>query len=171
MGIIADNRPEWVVAQMGIMAAGAVPAPMYATLQAEQIGFVLDHADITIAFCDSTEQAAKLTSGAGTRDLKIVALVPFEHEGAMPLDELRALGRSDLAVADARVAAIDPDEMGLLIYTSGTTGEPKGVMLRSPRTQHASPWPPWDAGSFSIRSGTQVTTSLICRYATWPSSR
>jgi len=130
VGIIAGNRPEWVIAQMGIMCAGAVPAPMYATLLAEQVAFVLDHADIGVAFCDSREQADKLVAAAGQRELKIVALVPFEHDTAMALDELRALGASDLAVADARIDAIDPDEMGLLIYTSGTTGEPKGVMLR-----------------------------------------
>ncbi|MEO0603986.1 MAG: AMP-binding protein, partial [Myxococcota bacterium] len=67
---------------------------------------------------------------AGDRDLRIVALVPFEGDEIMPLDELRALGRADLSVADARIEALDPDAMGLLIYTSGTTGEPKGVMLR-----------------------------------------
>ncbi|MEM6925344.1 MAG: long-chain fatty acid--CoA ligase [Myxococcota bacterium] len=130
VGIIADNRPEWVMAQMGIMATGAVPAPMYATLLAEQIAFCLDHADIQLAFCDSEAQAAKLRAAAGDRDLRIVGLVPFEGEDVMSLDELRALGRADLSVADARIEALDPDAMGLLIYTSGTTGEPKGVMLR-----------------------------------------
>ncbi len=130
VGIIGDNRPEWVISQLGIMATGAVPAPMYATLVADQVAFCLAHADIDVVFCDSREQADKLTTAAGARPLRIVSMVPFDHEEAMTFDELRALGRSDLDVADARIARIDPDEMGLLIYTSGTTGEPKGVMLR-----------------------------------------
>ncbi|MEN0060907.1 MAG: AMP-dependent synthetase/ligase [Myxococcota bacterium] len=130
VGIIANNRPEWVIAQFGIMSANAVPAPMYTTLQAEQCAFVLDHADLTVVFCDTAEQAAKLREAAGSRALKIIALVPFEAEDVTTLDELRALGRVDLSVAQARIDAIDPDAMGLLIYTSGTTGEPKGVMLR-----------------------------------------
>ena len=57
-------------------------------------------------------------------------MVPFELDGAVPLEEIRALGRDTLEVADARFANVDPDALALLIYTSGTTGESKGVMLR-----------------------------------------
>jgi len=138
VGIIADNRPEWVIAQLGIMASGAVPAPMYATLQPAQVAFVLDHADLQTVFCDTREQAEKIAAAAtqARREVRIVSLVDFDREGVsalegvMTFDELRALGRADLSVADARTAALDPDAMGLLIYTSGTTGEPKGVMLK-----------------------------------------
>ncbi len=130
VSILADNRPEWVIAEFGVMAANAVPAPMYATLQAEQVAFILGHADVTVVFCDSDTQARKLKEAAGDRTLTIIGLVPLTEPDVVAWDDLLAKGRAELPRAQARLDAVDADAMGLLVYTSGTTGEPKGVMLR-----------------------------------------
>lgn len=130
VSILASNRPEWVIAEFGIMAANAVPAPMYATLLAEQVAFILNHADAKVVFCDSDAQARKLKAAAGDRPLTLVGLVPLTEPGVVAWDDLRARGRAQLSLAEDRLAQVDPDALGLLIYTSGTTGEPKGVMLR-----------------------------------------
>ena len=129
VAILAGNRPEWVIAQYGIMAANAVPAPMYATLTVPQVKFILEHSGSKAVFCDSLEQAQKLRD-AGGDSLHIISLVPFEMEGVTSLASLRASGESALDEIGQRIESVDPDALALLIYTSGTTGEPKGVMLR-----------------------------------------
>lgn len=135
VAIVGDNRPEWVLLELGIMAAGGVPAPIYGTNTVEQTAFIVDNARARIAICDSRAQYEKYRRGQDAGLFTIDWIVTMDDLGEQAEDvvtyaELVSRGRErDDRDLDARIAALSPDETGLLIYTSGTTGTPKGVML------------------------------------------
>ncbi|HEU4974216.1 MAG TPA: long-chain fatty acid--CoA ligase [Baekduia sp.] len=131
VSILAGTRPEWTIVDMGAFCAGAVVAPIYHTNSPEECAYVLQHADARAVFCEDAAQAAKV-SAVHERCPALATVVVLEGtaEGAMTLEELRALGAGvpDEQV-DQRVAAVSPDDVATLIYTSGTTGPPKGCEL------------------------------------------
>ena len=134
VAIVGDNRMEWVICELGIMAAGGIPAPIYTTELPERVAYIVGNAEAKLAICDTAAQYAKYTGAIadGLMSLdRIITMDSFDAgEEAITFDALLALGREqDDAELDARIDALSVDETGLLIYTSGTTGKPKGVML------------------------------------------
>lgn len=135
--ICGNNRTEWVVAQLGTMAAGGVPAPVYQTSTPEQTRHIIDNSGAKIAVCESPELLAKFSEldAAGQVELEHLVLMdpPSGELGAKvrSFEALLALGRSegDDAALDTRMAALELEATGLFIYTSGTTGVPKGAEL------------------------------------------
>jgi len=135
VAILSENRPEWAFADLATLCAGAVDAPVYATLTPPQVHYILADSEARVAFVSTAAQAAKV---AEVRDRLpgLVHVVSFDDPapaGTMPLAELRAKGRDALAAdPDAvrrRAGEVQKDDLATLIYTSGTTGDPKGVML------------------------------------------
>ncbi|MGH8994322.1 MAG: AMP-dependent synthetase/ligase [Acidimicrobiia bacterium] len=132
--ILGANRPEWVIFDAGAMAAGAVPAGIYATSSPSECAYILDHSEAPVLCVEDATQWAKI---AAVRD----ELPHLRHavlmRGAEPVDDPMVLswdaflGRGDggAAALDARLEALRPDSLGTFIYTSGTTGRPKAVML------------------------------------------
>ncbi len=137
VAIVGDNRPEWVLCQFGIMAAGGVPAPIYVTNTPAQVGYIIDNSKSKIAICDGKDQLNKYLEckGEGLIDCveKIVtidAIADGHGDFVVSLQALQDLGRDvDDKELDARLDKQTGKETALLIYTSGTTGLPKGVML------------------------------------------
>ena len=131
VAILANTRPEWTIADAGVMCAGAATAPIYHTNSPEECEYVLSHSGSRLVFCEDPEQLAKV---ALVRDrcpeLEHVVLLTGEGPGAMTLEELRAAG-ADLGedAVDRRIAEVDPADLATLVYTSGTTGPPKACML------------------------------------------
>jgi len=130
VAMMSANRVDWIVTNLGILLAGGVTVPIYATQAIDQVAFILADAAANVIFVDTVEVAAHLRSGG-------IALEPivFDAPASSPnaLAALCAIGERRRAAAPdelARVAAeIDPASLAVLIYTSGTTGTPKGVML------------------------------------------
>lgn len=136
--LLGGNSPEWAIANLGSIFAGAMPAGIYATSSAEQVRTVADHCEAKVAFADTPEQIAKFCAEqARLPNLQVV--VQLGGQAPVPAGgALRVLGWEDfLALADgiperelaARLTAQKPDDVCTLIYTSGTTGAPKAVML------------------------------------------
>ncbi|MBX3275764.1 MAG: long-chain fatty acid--CoA ligase [Sandaracinaceae bacterium] len=135
VAIVGANRADWLLSQHGINAAQAIPAPLYATLLAEQMAYIIDNAQAKVAICDDREQLAKMLRIADER------LAPLEHVVTMDelgVDDPRVLSLAALkirgdaiddATLDARLDAVSMEDVALLIYTSGTTGVPKGAMF------------------------------------------
>jgi len=140
VGLIGENRPEWLFADIGIQAAGGVTAAIYATNSPEQCAYILSHSESRFWFVENEEQLDKYLE---IRDqlphLEKVILIDteglrdFKDERVMTLEELERLGEAYAAenpgALDARLQMGKPDDVALLIYTSGTTGPPKGAML------------------------------------------
>ncbi|HEY8143187.1 MAG TPA: AMP-binding protein [Kofleriaceae bacterium] len=131
--ILGANRPEWFVADLAAIAAGALPAGIYTTSTPEQVRYIAEHCEAVVAVVENRqllERSALLVPPPALR-----AVVLMEGEGGddgftLGWEELLARGRqSDPAELERRLAAQRPEDFATLIYTSGTTGPPKAVML------------------------------------------
>lgn len=135
VAIFSPNRPEWTIADLGILTARAVSVPVYPTSTPKQAEFILRDAGARVVFVgrqDQYDRAAALPFGPG--ELTIVAFDPgvvLSAPGSMHLADLLAMGGrcSRGAEIDARLGRATEQDLLTLIYTSGTTGDPKGVML------------------------------------------
>lgn len=143
VGVISENRLEWVLAQMGAGAIGAITVGVYPTSPTAEAGYVLAHADVELVVCEDQEQAEKVLEALESLPL-LKTIVVIETKGfrnypealrerIRSFSEVEALGR---ARADSHAAFIENvlacqklDDVGLMIYTSGSTGKPKGAMI------------------------------------------
>jgi long-chain acyl-CoA synthetase len=135
--IMARNRPEHVIADLGIMHAQGTPVSLYNTLAAEQVQYVAGHCEATVAI---VEDAGFLAKFREVRDQlpklrRVIVMAPASDgrdDWVMSWDELLALGRAederDPAAFARHWQQVKADDLATLIYTSGTTGPPKGVM-------------------------------------------
>src|SRR5450759_3009765 len=132
--IMARNVPEHVIADLGIVHAGGAAISVYNTLAPEQIEYLANHSEATVAFVEDEGFLAKfLAIRASTPHLKHLVLVRGSApEGVLSWDSLLAKGREMYAASPANFQAlwkaVGPEDPLSLIYTSGTTGPPKGVM-------------------------------------------
>jgi long-subunit acyl-CoA synthetase (AMP-forming) len=131
--IIGFNSAEWFVADIGAIAAGAIPAGIYTTNTAEQCQYIAEHCEARVAFVENAEQLAKFRA---VRDqlphLQAIVVMNAEPDGddAISWRQFLALGMSvPEEKLEERLNAQKPDDTCTLIYTSGTTGVPKAVML------------------------------------------
>jgi len=131
--ILGANRPEWVIFDVAAMAAGAVPAGIYATSSPSECEYILNHSEAPVVLVEDGTQWAKIAS---IRDqlpqLRQVVLMRGAESVDDPMvlswEEFLARGK-DAGALDARLDALRPESLGTFIYTSGTTGRPKAVML------------------------------------------
>ena len=134
--IMARNRPEHVIADLGILHARGTPVSLYNTLAPEQVQYITAHCDAVIAF---VEDAGFLAKFEAVRDQlpRLRRVVVVEPEGVTlddwitSWDALLAEGAEEDArdpEAFEEWRKVKPDDLATLVYTSGTTGPPKGVM-------------------------------------------
>lgn len=144
VAIVSENRQEWLLAQMGAGVLGAVTVGVYPTSPANEMGYVLEHAEVDLAICEDQEQTDKVLEVL-PRLPALRAIVMMETKGLrnydeqtraliLPFEELAARGAAAAASArhevEARLAAQSLDDVGLMIYTSGSTGKPKGALIQ-----------------------------------------
>lgn len=137
VGIIGPNRPAWVLADLGAIAAGGLPAGIYSTATAEQTEYILGHAGASIAVVVDAQQAAKVLSVKPRLPrLRAIVLYPGAERpagGAGLVSSWEELLAAADRVPEHRLAelrgAMKPEDPATLIYTSGTTGPPKAVAL------------------------------------------
>ena len=134
VALVGNNRRDWVISQMGISAATAVPAPIYVTNTVDQVAYIVNHCRARIAICDNQEQLHKYLTALdrGLIELEhIITMDAIDSEHAMVTSLADVIVRGSLEPDDEfdrRITAIQPDDLALLIYTSGTTGVPKGAL-------------------------------------------
>jgi long-chain acyl-CoA synthetase len=140
--ILATSRPEWVIADLGILAAGGATSTIYTSNTAEESAYILEDSGSRLCFVENAMQAAKLREvrdrlGGVTQVIQIdgePATSHGENDGwTITLPELERRGDAWNAANPGRLdevsGAVGPGDLATLIYTSGTTGRPKGVML------------------------------------------
>jgi long-chain acyl-CoA synthetase len=131
VAILGGTRPEWTLADLGALSAGATVVPIYHTNSPEECGYILEHAGVRAIFCEDAGQLAKVER---VRErcpaLEHVIVIDGSPPGAVTLAELRALGATigDAVVAE-RLEGVGRGDVATIVYTSGTTGPPKGCVV------------------------------------------
>ncbi len=137
VGIFGDNRYEWILADYGVILAGAADVPRGRDVTDSELLYIINHAGIEVAFVETEALQDKILS---LRDQlpylrEIILLDPKAkaRNGVRKIKDVRIAGaclrREGDRRAEERIAGVRPDDLFTLIYTSGTTGQPKGVML------------------------------------------
>ena len=136
--ILSETRFEWSVCDYACLCTGVLDVPIYSTLAAPQVAYILENSGASLVFTSTPEQAEKVAAASRDtdRDIRIVVFDPPDSlpEGAMAWEDFLEKGRRVDAETDdesfrAMALKAEPDGLATLLYTSGTTGNPKGVML------------------------------------------
>jgi long-chain acyl-CoA synthetase len=137
VAILSENRIEWTLSDLALLAIGAADVPIYATQAAAQVEFILRDSASRMLMVSTGDQLRRVASAVSRVENveRVIHFDPISEAGPamLSLPEVLAQG-SRLAeehpqLYDQLTAAVRPDDLATLIYTSGTTGEPKGVML------------------------------------------
>jgi long-chain acyl-CoA synthetase len=135
VAILSENRPEWAMVDFAALCAGAIDVPIYSTLTAPQILYLLQDSEAKVLFVSTQALYKKVAEvrDKATALKEVVMMDPVAVPGTLAFDELRRRGRETLAqnpgAVRAWAAEAKPEDIATFIYTSGTTGDPKGVML------------------------------------------
>ena len=132
--IVAENRPEWAIADLGILAAGGIVVPAYTTNTVEDHFHILANSGAKAAIVSTAALADKLLPAAVRAELAFVVTMERLHHTPQGLDvhcweDALAFADGGSSPSEAKAASLAADDIACLIYTSGTGGAPRGVML------------------------------------------
>lgn len=136
IGLMADNRTEWAIADIATLLNGAVNVPRGSDSTAQEIEYILSHSESKYCFVEHEKLLDSLKPiFSKTKVEKVIILDPnfvsndpFVINMATLVKEGEGL-RKNLPSLELRSKQVKPDDLFTIIYTSGTTGMPKGVML------------------------------------------
>ena len=142
VAVLGENRPEWVIADLGIMMAGGLTAAIYATNAAQGVQYVLEHSDSRFVILENAEQLDKVLEVR--KDLPLLErIVVIDSKGLQGFADVMVASWADFMGAgqvwlespvnaqmlETRLSERQASDPAIFIYTSGTTGRPKGAVL------------------------------------------
>ena len=166
VAVLSENRIEWVLTQLGAGLLGAVTVGVYPTSPANEVAYVLGHAEAEIVVCEDQEQVDKVLERRDELP-KLRRIVVVEKKGlrtyaggeVIAFDAMMELGAQHRAaqpwIIEETLARQSLTDVALMIYTSGSTGKPKGAMLTY-RNLRA------EAIALTERLGLDETTTHVC---------
>jgi long-chain acyl-CoA synthetase len=134
VSILSYTNYRWVLADMGIAAAGAVTVGIYQSNLAKDCKYVINHSDSVLIFAEDEQQLKKLLEiRKDIPNIRKIVLFKGSYdgdEGIITFEQFLNLGK-DVSDEDfyQRVNEVTPQDVAGIVYTSGTTGVPKGAML------------------------------------------
>ncbi len=138
VAILSENRPEWALADYAALCVGVQDVPIYATLPANQIVYVLQDSGSKLIFVSTAAQLDKVRAVwselPALEHVVVFDEVAVDDPRIRTLSSLLELGRAEEEAGRGegfreRALVASPDDVATIIYTSGTTGRPKGAML------------------------------------------
>jgi len=140
LGIIGDNRPEWVYAELAAQAAGAIPFGIFQDSILSEVAYIIEHSEATMLVAEDQEQVDKILDLKEKlpRLKKIIYTDPkglwdYEEDLLVEFSQIEQRGRQlhqkEPDLFGKNVAAIKESDLAIVCYTSGTTGNPKGTLL------------------------------------------
>ncbi len=139
IAIIAENRPEWIYSDMAILGLGAVDVPVYPSLTANSIEFILNNSESKAVIISNKLQLNKILKiRENCPRLQFIILMNEKDviegtKGLHTFKEIQEMGKTfrtnHPSYFNDELSKVNENNLCTIIYTSGTTGEPKGVML------------------------------------------
>jgi len=137
IGLLSENRPEWAICDLAILAIGAINVPFYPALPSAQIGYLLNDAGVRVLIVSNAQQLGKVLSilekAPTVSKLIVLEASGRSDAGILEFTEVLELGRralqADPLLYEGSCKQVKSEDLASIIYTSGTTGTPKGVML------------------------------------------
>jgi long-chain acyl-CoA synthetase len=133
--LLSENRPEWTMTDFAVLSSGAVTVPVYTSLTAAQIGYLVRDSEAKMVVCSNRDLWRKVEAvREDLPGLELAVLMEKDApQGVLTLDEVTEKGKrraqGSPGAFESRALAVGPEDLASIIYTSGTTGVPKGVML------------------------------------------
>jgi len=136
VGIISENRPEWVFSDLAILSIGAIGVPMYPSSTSNTIEYIMNDSECKAVIVSNKLQLTKVQKiQDNVKSLKYIIVMNEKdaEDGVFSFSQIIEKGKQEApkyeSILDDEMKKVKPDDLATLIYTSGTTGEPKGVML------------------------------------------
>jgi long-chain acyl-CoA synthetase len=134
VGLVSENRPEWVIADLAIMSAGAITVPAYVTHTVDDHRHVLANSGARAVIVSKPPLSARVLAAANQVSTvhTVITIEPAAGQSSavdvLRWEEVLARGGERADAAAEPATALSPDDTACLIYTSGTGGIPKGVV-------------------------------------------
>ncbi|MFH1490236.1 MAG: AMP-binding protein, partial [Pseudomonadota bacterium] len=140
LGIIGDNRPEWIYAELGAQAARGVPFGIFQDSVLGEVAYIIDHSEATMIVAEDQEQVDKILDLKEKlpRLRKVIYTDPkglwdYDEEFLIDFRDVEKKGRElhheSPGLFEENVLALKGSDLAIICYTSGTTGNPKGTLL------------------------------------------
>ncbi|MBA4494503.1 AMP-dependent synthetase/ligase [Paenactinomyces guangxiensis] len=128
VAVFSENGPRWLISDFAILSLGAVTVPIYPTLAANQVSFILENADVELAIVQTPQMVKRLKGWPKqVRHIILLENKPVKHPIVVPFEQVVQDTVPNRKPAEWET--LDPGDLATIVHTSGTTGNPKGVML------------------------------------------